>query len=78
MIDYVRANADEEYMHAVLLFKQYALWLNIDLSFQHFDEELLELKKMYAAPTGGIILCKANDKFIGCVGIRKIETILLN
>ena len=72
-MNYLRAGTDLEYAHAILLFKEYAQWLNIDLSFQHFDEELLSLKKMYAAPNGGIVLCKDEDEFIGCVGIRKID-----
>lgn len=72
-MNYLRAATDLEYTHAVLLFKEYAQWLNIDLSFQHFDEELLLLKIMYAAPNGGIVLCKDQDEFIGCIGIRKID-----
>jgi ribosomal protein S18 acetylase RimI-like enzyme len=72
-MNYLRAATDFEYAHAVMLFKEYAQWLNIDLSFQHFDDELLSLKTMYAAPNGGIVLCKDQDEFIGCVGIRKID-----
>ena len=74
MADYVIAKTDDEYRSAALLFKEYAAWLNIDLSFQHFEKELIELKTMYAAPQGGIILCKAAHEFIACVGIRKIES----
>jgi carbonic anhydrase len=73
MVDYLIANTDEEYSNATILFKEYAAWLNIDLSFQFFDDELIELQTMYAAPNGAVILCKARDEFIGCVGIRKID-----
>jgi putative acetyltransferase len=73
MINYLTASTDEEYEQATVLFKEYAAWLNIDLSFQYFDDELLELKTMYAKPIGGIILCKEEREFIGCVGIRKID-----
>lgn len=72
-MNYLIAGTDLEYTYAVILFKEYAQWLNIDLSFQHFDDELLSLKTMYAAPNGGIVLCKDQDEFIGCVGIRKID-----
>ena len=72
-MNYLSAGTDLEYTHAVLLFKEYAQWLNIDLSFQHFEDELLSLKTMYAAPNGGIVLCQDQDEFIGCVGIRKID-----
>jgi putative acetyltransferase len=73
MVDYLIANTDEEYCNAAILFKEYAAWLNIDLSFQHFEEELMQLKTMYGTPEGGIILCKAENEFIGCAGIRKID-----
>ena len=56
-----------------MLFQEYAAWLNIDLGFQHFEDELKEIKTMYGLPEGGIILCKLNDEFIGCAGIRKID-----
>ena len=72
MHDYIIAGTDEEYRNAANLFKAYAAWLNIDLSFQHFDEELLEIKTMYAATDGGIILCKNRNDYIACVAIRKI------
>jgi hypothetical protein len=45
MINYLRANTDYEYQQASLLFKEYAEWLNIDLGFQHFNDELMELKQ---------------------------------
>lgn len=72
MADYIIADTNEEYSNAAQLFKEYAAWLNIDLSFQHFDEELAALKIMYGKPDGGIILCKEGNEFIGCVAVRKI------
>ncbi|MBK8522495.1 MAG: GNAT family N-acetyltransferase [Chitinophagaceae bacterium] len=74
MINYERADTDEAYKNAALLFKAYASWLNIDLGFQHFDKELKEIKVMYGEPGGGIILCKTMDEYIGCAGIRKIDS----
>ena len=71
MIDYILIQTDEEYKAASRLFKEYAAWLNIDLGFQHFDEELGNLKTMYNAADGGIILCKENTIFIGCVALRR-------
>ncbi len=73
MPELVYAHTKEEYEAAAELFREYAAWLNIDLCFQHFDEELEQLHTMYALPHGGIILCKENDRFIGCVGIRRIN-----
>ena len=72
MNEYIIAQSRDEYAAAAGLFSEYAKWLGIDLGFQHFEEELLTLEKMYASPTGGIILCKQQNDFIGCVAIRKI------
>jgi putative acetyltransferase len=72
MTGYLQVKTAEEYIAAAQLFAEYAAWLNIDLSFQHFEEELQQLKIMYGAPAGGIILCRVNNNFAGCVAIRKI------
>jgi len=72
MCEYIQAVSQEHYQAAAFLFKEYAEWLNINLSFQHFDEELQQLQNMYTLPHGGIILCRDKHIFIGCVGIRKI------
>ena len=66
------ATTKAEYEAAAGLFIEYAKWLGIDLGFQHFDEEIQELETMYAAPQGGIILCKQGHDYIGCVAIRKL------
>lgn len=70
---YLPANNSESYNAAATLFREYAIWLGIDLSFQHFEEELQQLNSMYAPPAGGIILCKYEEKYVGCVGIRKLD-----
>jgi len=74
MPEYILANNQLEYEAAQLLFNEYAQWLNIDLCFQNFDEELQQLSIMYAATSGGIVLCKKGNDFIGCSAIRKIDT----
>ena len=74
MADYILADTVEDYKIAVQLFIEYTQWLDIDLSFQQFDDELTNLKTMYGTPDGGIILCKVENKFTGCTGIRKIDS----
>lgn len=71
MFKIITVQAEDEYAAASALFKEYAQWLNIDLSFQNFEEELLQLKEMYSEPTGGIFLLQDENTFIGCVAIRK-------
>ena len=73
MFKIVTVNTETEYAAASALFKEYAEWLNIDLSFQNFEEELLQLKEMYSEPTGAIFLLQQDKEFIGCVAIRKKE-----
>lgn len=73
MIEIIIANTNEEYEAAAKLFKEYAIWLNIDLSFQSFEKELLQLKQMYQQPEGAIVLAKKENDFIGCVAVRKKE-----
>jgi len=73
MHDFILVKTNEEYASAAALFNEYATWLGIDLSFQRFEEELIQIKSMYAAPLGGIILCKIMDEYVGCVAIREQE-----
>lgn len=73
MIHYYLAETDNDYAAAAFLFKEYAASININLDFQHFENELRDLRKMYAAPLGGIILAKYGKEIIGCVAIRKIN-----
>jgi len=67
------ASEDDEYDIAESLFRQYAAELDFDLEFQHFEEELEEIKSQYSYPEGGIILLYAGEKAVGCVGIRQFS-----
>jgi putative acetyltransferase len=73
MTDFRMAASDHDYEAASRLFKEYANWLGIDLCFQHFDEELLNIKSMYGSPLGCIILAIENETYIGCTAVRPIE-----
>lgn len=73
MISYYLAVTDDDYAAAGILFKAYAASIQINLDFQHFEEELEGLKQMYGEPYGGIILAKDQEEIMGCVAIRKIS-----
>lgn len=73
MPELIRVKTNVEYKAAAALFREYAEWLGIDLSFQKFEEELQQLKIIYAAPFGGIVLCKIEENYVGCIAIRKQE-----
>ena len=73
MSSYILVETDEHYAAAASLFKEYADWLQIDLCFQGFNTELQNLRLMYGAPAGGIILYKVDQEFRGCVAVRRQE-----
>jgi putative acetyltransferase len=72
-MEYITVNTKEEYAAAATLFSQYAAAININLDFQHFEDELKTLQQMYAAPAGGIILCRTAEAYIACVAVRKTD-----
>ena len=57
------------------LFVEYADSLNIDLCFQNFDTELLELPGDYAEPRGGLVLAWVDGEVAGCCAMRPLDTV---
>ena len=73
MSSFSLANTANDYAAAQEMFRAYAAAININLDFQHFEEELSNLSKMYSPPQGGIILASDHESVIGCVAIRRIN-----
>ncbi|WP_394751107.1 GNAT family N-acetyltransferase [Spongiimicrobium salis] len=74
MVHLVEAKSDKDYKIAIQLFKEYAVQIGIDLSFQNFDREILDIEKQYSKPTGQLILAyDATENPIGCFGVRKFS-----
>jgi ribosomal protein S18 acetylase RimI-like enzyme len=64
----------EEIAAAAALFREYADWLGIDLSFQGFEAELASLPGKYAPPTGELMLaCGPVGDALGCVAVRPLD-----
>ena len=55
------------------IFQEYAASLNVDLCFQHFDEELAGLPGDYASPRGTLLLATVDREAAGCCALRPID-----
>ncbi len=52
------------------LFREYQTWLDADVCFQGFEEELANLPGDYAQPNGAIYLVIDGDQAIACSAIK--------
>jgi len=72
-IKIIQADTAAEIKQARVLFREYEAWLDVDLCFQSFEEELENLPGKYAAPTGKLFLIMVENQSAGCVALRKID-----
>jgi GNAT superfamily N-acetyltransferase len=63
--------ADAEAARA--LFREYAEWLQVDLCFQGFEEELATLPGRYARPEGRLFLALCDGAPVGCAALRRLD-----
>jgi len=49
--------------------------LKVDLDFQNFEEELLNLPGDYAAPRGALWLITVNGNLAGCCALRPLDSV---
>ncbi len=73
MIKIVQAATPAQVEEARTLFREYEKWLDVDLCFQGFEEELAQLPGKYAKPNGRLLLAKVEKEFAGCIALRKIN-----
>lgn len=72
-IEIAEARGPEDLSAVRRLFRAYAEGLGVDLCFQGFESELVNLPGAYAAPDGRLLLAKAGGEIIGCVALRPLE-----
>lgn len=59
----------------VLIFREYAAQLGVDLHFQSFDQELAMLPGDYSAPRGKLFLAVAGHEIAGCCALRPLDDV---
>ena len=57
---------------ARMLFREYELFLNVDLCFQNYEDEIAYLPGKYARPSGCLILAYEGTSCAGCIAVRAI------
>lgn len=56
----------------MVLFREYEAFLNVDLCFQGFEQELAALPGEYAPPMGALFIAFVNNQVAGCVALRPL------
>jgi carbonic anhydrase len=54
------------------LIEEYVRWLDLDLSYQGFDEEMAQLDRRYSPPDGLFLMAFVNGEAAGCVGLKRM------
>ena len=66
----LEAGVPHEFQAARSLFEEYAAGIEVDLCFQNFRYELDHIREIYGPPGGGLFLACADEKIVGCAGLR--------
>jgi putative acetyltransferase len=72
MTEIVAVSTDEQIETTRQLFREYEKWLDMDLCFQSFEDEMHGLPGKYAPPDGRLYLAYINGEAVGCIALRKI------
>jgi GNAT superfamily N-acetyltransferase len=67
-----QAQTKEEIQEVRSLFREYAAFLDVDLCFQGFEEELAGLPGNYSHPDGDLLIGLDGVKIVGCVAVRRL------
>ena len=69
----IRAHTKKHIEKVRTLFREYEAFIDVDLCFQSFEEELSDLPGKYAPPDGVLLLALAGKESAGCGALRKLD-----
>ena len=72
MVQLIEASKTNDFEQGRILFREYAEGLGIDLAYQNFERELLDIERMYSPPCGCLLLARNAAVTCGCVGVRAL------
>ncbi|HTF16726.1 MAG TPA: GNAT family N-acetyltransferase, partial [Chryseolinea sp.] len=70
-IEIIAATSQQHFADAKGLILEYVGWLNFDLSFQNFDQEITSLPAMYNSNDGGLFIVYLKGAAVGVIGLRR-------
>jgi putative acetyltransferase len=74
MIRIFPAISKEYIERAKELIQEYTSSLGFDLSFQDFKQEMTNFPVQYSPPGGFLFVVQYENKIVGCIGLRKLES----
>lgn len=72
MLSIIQTESPQHLLHARELMLEYAHWLDFDLCFQGFEEELASLPGKYAPPHGRLLLAFWGSELAGVCALRPL------
>jgi len=73
MLHIKQVEKTDDIQTAQTLFDEYVTALNIDLTFQNYDNERRHIADIYMPPAGALYLAEKNSEYAGCVGLRQFD-----
>jgi putative acetyltransferase len=73
MLEIIQAATPEQIEETRRIFREYEAWLDLDLCFQGFEEELAALPGKYSPPEGRLFLALSDGQAAGSIALRKLS-----